>query len=84
MAFCFFPQISLHLKGKLMKVTSVAPSISVSYRKMSLTWPGWFIPNLPDSKITGRFRSEFTVSGFPGTMYDSILIMISRENKSVM
>jgi len=39
-----------------MKVTSVARNIPVSYSKMPLTWPGWFVWDLPDSKIPGRFN----------------------------
>lgn len=50
-----------------MKITAVAPSVSVSYSKMSLMWPMWFKPNLPDSKITGRFNE---VNSEPGSFQE--------------
>lgn len=50
-----------------MKITAVAPSVSVNYSKMSLMWPVWFKPNLPDSKITGRFNE---VNSEPGSFQE--------------
>lgn len=50
-----------------MKITAVAPSMLVSHSKKSLMWPVWFKPNIPDSKITGRFNE---VNSQPGSFQE--------------
>lgn len=50
-----------------MKISAVAPRMSVSVSKMSFMWPPWFKPNLPGSKITGRFNE---VNSQPGSFHE--------------